>query len=92
MFHGVSDEQTLRERSYPVVITPPPPSVNPHVATIGPTQARKRLNERRLANLPLRIVFVVKRYEYADPPNAVTLKGATASANALGSRTCGKRA
>src|SRR6516162_4027501 len=49
-----------------------PPKVNPHVAAISPTQARKRLSERREARLPHGIVFVI-RHEHADTPYAVAL-------------------
>jgi hypothetical protein len=42
----------------------------PHVATVGPTQARKRLSGRR--DDSLRIVFVA-RHEHADAPLAVAL-------------------
>ena len=46
--------------------------VHPHVAAIAPTQARKRLRERRELRLHPRIVFVV-RVEDADAPHAVAL-------------------
>src|SRR6516165_5608452 len=36
-------DQFLRERSYAIDVTTAPPKVDPHVAAIGPTQARKRL-------------------------------------------------
>src|SRR5215813_2268818 len=39
---GLRADQLLRERSYPVDVTAAPPKVQPHVATVGPTQARKR--------------------------------------------------
>src|SRR6516165_6844004 len=42
------------------------------VAAIGPTQARKRLSERRDLSLRLGIVFVERR-EHADAPHAVAL-------------------
>ena len=42
----------------------------PRVAAIGPAQARKRLRERRVATLPLRIVLV-EPHEHADAPHAV---------------------
>src|SRR6516162_5852243 len=44
---GLQADQLLRKRSYPIGIIAVPPNVHPHVAAIGPTQARKRLNERR---------------------------------------------
>ena len=65
-------DQLLRERSYPIDVIAGPTKVNPHVAAIGPTQARKRLRERRVASPPLRIVFV-ERHEHADAPHAVAL-------------------
>src|SRR6516165_10654649 len=42
-----------------------PPNVYPHVTAISPTQARKRLRERREATLPLMIVFVAS-IDHAD--------------------------
>jgi hypothetical protein len=69
---GLQADQLLRERSYPIDVTAAPPKVNPHVAAIGPTQARKRLRERREASLRLRIIFVV-RYEHADAPHPLAL-------------------
>src|SRR5262245_4277934 len=69
---GSQTDQLLRERSYPIGVTAAPPKVHPHVAAIGPTQFRKRLNERRVATVPLRIVFVV-RHEHADVPHALAL-------------------
>src|SRR6516164_7753963 len=52
--------------------SPSPTSVHPHVAAIAPTQVRKRLRERRVGKLPLRIVLVEPR-EHADAPHAVAL-------------------
>src|SRR5262249_15124421 len=69
---GLQADQLLRERSYPIDVTAAPTKVHPHVAAIGPTQVRKRLHERRLAKLHLRIVFV-ERHEHADAPYAVAL-------------------
>jgi hypothetical protein len=46
--------------------------VHPHVATIGPTQVGKRLNECGVATFPLKIVFVESE-EHADAPHAVAL-------------------
>jgi hypothetical protein len=65
-------DQLLRERPYPIDVTPGPPNVHPHVAAIGPAQVRKRLREYRKARLRRRIVFVEPR-EHADPPHAVAL-------------------
>jgi hypothetical protein len=65
-------DQLLRERSYPIDVIAAPPKVHPHVAAIGPTQVRKRLRERRAANLPHGIVFVGPN-EHADAPHAVAL-------------------
>jgi hypothetical protein len=53
-------------------LTGTPTKVHAHVAAIGPTQARKRLRERRIASLPFRIVFV-KPHEHADAPHARVL-------------------
>jgi hypothetical protein len=65
-------DQLLRRRSYPVDVNAAPPKVHPHVAAIGPTQARKRLSERRDKKLPIRIVFV-GGHEHADAPQPVAL-------------------
>jgi len=54
-------DQFLRERSYPVGVIAVPPKVHPHVAAIGPTEACKRLSERRDASLRHGIVFVAQR-------------------------------
>jgi hypothetical protein len=64
--------QLLRQRSYPIDVNAAPTRVNPHVAVIGPAQVRKRLRERRVATLPLKIVFV-SPHEHADAPHAVAL-------------------
>ena len=69
---GLQADQLLRERSYPIGVNAGPPKVHPHVAAIGPTQARKRLSERREARLHQGIVFV-GRLEHADAPHAVAL-------------------
>jgi hypothetical protein len=58
----------MRERSYPIDVSASPTKVDPHVAAIGPTRIRKCLSERRVATLPLRIVFV-ERHEHADVPH-----------------------
>src|SRR6516165_3746842 len=65
-------DQLLRKRSYPIGVITAPTKVRPHVAAIGPTEVRKRLRERRVAMLLLRIVFV-EQHEHADPPYAVAL-------------------
>jgi hypothetical protein len=65
-------DQLLRRRSYPIDVIAGPPRDNPHVAAIGPTQARKRLSEPRDASLRPGIVFLV-RHEHADPPHAPAL-------------------
>ena len=65
-------DQLLRERSHLIAISAGPTKVDPQVAAIGPTQARKRLRERGVEKLPLRIVFVA-RHEHADAPNPCTL-------------------
>jgi hypothetical protein len=64
--------QLLRERSYPTGVSAVQPKVHPHVATFGPTQARKGLSERINESLPHRIVFVAG-HEHADAPDAVAL-------------------
>src|SRR5215468_2536292 len=69
---GLQADQLLREPSYPIDVIAPPPKVHPRVAAINPSQVRKRLRERRVAKLPLRIVFV-ERHEHADAPHAVSL-------------------
>jgi hypothetical protein len=65
---GLRVDQLLRERPYPIDVTAAPTKVHPHVAAIVPT--RKRLSKRRIATLPLRIIFI-ERHEHADSPYAV---------------------
>jgi hypothetical protein len=65
-------DQLLRERSYPIDVTATPAEVHPHVTAIDPTQARKRLRERRDSSLQHRFVFVATS-EHADAPYAATL-------------------
>jgi hypothetical protein len=65
-------DQLLRERSYPIGVITVPSKVHPHVAAIGPTQARERLSERRDVTLKRGIVFVAP-HEHADTPYAVAL-------------------
>jgi hypothetical protein len=65
-------DQLPRERSYPIDVIAVPPKVHPHVAAIGPAQARKRLSERRDVSLPHGIVFVA-RLEHADAPHPAAL-------------------
>jgi hypothetical protein len=67
---GLQADQLLRERWYP--IDRRTPKVHPHIAAIGPTQARKRLSERRNVSLPPGIVFVAL-HEHADAPYALAL-------------------
>src|SRR6516162_5057410 len=62
----------LSERSYPIDLTAAPPKVHPQVAAFGPAQVRKRLRERREANLIQGIGFFA-RHEHADAPHAVAL-------------------
>jgi hypothetical protein len=69
---GLQADQLLRELSYPIDVIARPADVDPHVAAIGPTQARKRLSERRDERLRHRIVFVVW-HEHADAPHPVAL-------------------
>jgi hypothetical protein len=64
--------QILRECSHPIVVTAGPTKVHPHIAAIGPTPVCKRVSERRVAKLPLRIVFV-ERQEHANSLHAVAL-------------------
>ena len=54
-------DQLLRERSHPIDVSAAPPKVHPHVAAVGPTQARKRLSERGELKLRHGIVFVAAR-------------------------------
>jgi hypothetical protein len=68
----LQSDQLLRERSHPIGVIAGPPKVHPHVATIGPTQVRKRLRQRRNVSLPHGIVFFA-RHEQADAPYAVAL-------------------
>jgi hypothetical protein len=69
---GLQAHQLLRERWYPIDVIAVPPKVHPHVAAIGPAQARKRLRERRNESLRQRIVFV-ERHEHADAPHPPAL-------------------
>ena len=55
---GLQADQLLRERLYPTGVIAAPNNVHPNVAAIGPTQARKRLRERRNPSLRYGIVFV----------------------------------
>jgi hypothetical protein len=64
--------QFTRARWYPIDVTATPTKVHPQVAAIGPAQARKRLSERREANLQNGIVFVA-RHEHAGAPHAASL-------------------
>src|SRR5262249_46145568 len=59
-------------RSCAIDVTTAPTKVGPRLAAIGPTQARKRLTERRVATLLFRIIFVAS-HEHADAPHAVAL-------------------
>jgi hypothetical protein len=65
-------DQFLHDRSYPIDVTAGPTKVHPQVAAIGPTQVRKRLRERSVTTLRLRIVFV-KRHEHTDATHALRL-------------------
>jgi hypothetical protein len=65
-------DQLVRERLCPNVVTAVPSKVHPHVAAIGPTQARKRLSERRNVSRRHGIVFV-ERHEHADAPHPLAL-------------------
>src|SRR6516165_7281755 len=69
---GLQADQLLRDRSYPIGVTASITKVHPHVAAIGPTQAREGLRERREHSLRHGIVFV-ERHEHADAPHAVAL-------------------
>jgi hypothetical protein len=69
---GLQADQLLRKRSHPIDVIPAPAKVPPHVAAIGPTQARKRWRERGDAKLPHGIVFAA-RHKHADAPHAVAL-------------------
>jgi hypothetical protein len=55
---GLQADQLLRERSCPIDVTATPTKVHPHVAGVGPTQARKRLRECRDLRLRHGIIFV----------------------------------
>ena len=69
---GLQANQLVRERWYPIDVITSPPKVHPHVAAFGPTQARKRLRERKYASLGRAVVFV-RPHEHADAPHAVAL-------------------
>ena len=64
-FVGAGLTSIGHERSRPIDAIPATPKVHPHIAAIGPTQARKRLRERREPSLRQGIVFVA-RHERAD--------------------------
>jgi hypothetical protein len=70
---GLRADQLVRERSHPIDVIAEPTKVDPHVAAIGPAQARKRLRERQKATLLLGIVFVAP-HEHADVPYAALLR------------------
>jgi hypothetical protein len=72
MMSGLQADQLPRERSYPIDVNASPTKLHSHVAANGPTDARKRLRERREGRLPQGIVFVA-RHEHADAPHAVAL-------------------
>jgi hypothetical protein len=65
-------DQILRERRYPIGVIAVPSNVHSHVATIDPTQVRKRFSECRETRLIHGIVFVA-RHEHANAPHAVAL-------------------
>src|SRR5262249_21380474 len=69
---GLQADQLVREPRYPIAVIAEPPKLHPQVATIGPTQVRKHLHERREATLLFGIVFVV-RHEHADAPHPLAL-------------------
>ena len=69
---GLQANQFPRERVHPIDVIAVQPTVHPHVAAIDPTEASKRLNERRNESLPHRIVFVA-RHKHADAPHVVAL-------------------
>jgi hypothetical protein len=62
--------QLLRERLKPIVVIAGPTKVHPHVAAIDPTQARKRLQERRDVR---QTRGRAAPQEHADAPHAVAL-------------------
>ena len=64
-------DQLLRKRSYPIDVIAAKTKVYPHVAAIGPTQARKRLRERRDARL---IIVFVAPHDHADAPHPLGLE------------------
>src|SRR5262249_26990117 len=68
-------DQLLRGRSYPIDVSDVPPKVHPHVAALDPTQARKRLRERRerRGDSPPHGIGFLAPYEQADAPHAVAL-------------------
>jgi hypothetical protein len=72
MMSGLQADQLCRERSYPIGVSASITKVDPHIAAIDPTQARKRLRQRRDVSLCHEIVFVAGP-EHADPPHAVAL-------------------
>jgi hypothetical protein len=55
---GLQADQLLCERWYPIDVIAVPSKVDARVAAIGPTQARKRLRERRDGSLRYGIVFI----------------------------------
>jgi hypothetical protein len=72
MMSGCRPTNSCASGPRPIGVAATPPNVHPHVAAIGPPQVRKRLRERRVATLHLRVVFV-ERHEHADAPHAVAL-------------------
>src|SRR6516162_2573710 len=69
---GLQAHQFFREYPHPVSIAGGPTNIDAHVAAIGPTQARKRLRERRVVTLRHGIVFAA-RHEHADASYPVGL-------------------
>jgi hypothetical protein len=67
-----SDEVLARASNLLIGRAAGPPKVQPH-AVIGPTQACKRLGEREVAMLPIKIIIYIVRHEHADAPRAVAL-------------------
>jgi hypothetical protein len=65
---GLQTDQLMSERSYPIDVTAAPTKIHPYVAAIDPTQVRKRLNEREVATLPVKIIIFIVRHEHADAP------------------------
>jgi hypothetical protein len=69
-----ADRGYLSQRPYPIDVTAAPPKIHPH-AVIGPTHAHKRLGERGVPRLPVKIIIFIVRHEHTDASHVFDLLG-----------------